>query len=185
MTSVYLENTSSVQGTSPSPQVTLNGSYVLGNGCVVLKVTAFTPWDSPDNLVSAATERLVDRVKAAVVVPLCFFIGGAGNCLNMAVFLKQGLRERINMCLFTLALLDFVYLSFAFFIYGERITALFKSLPRSVYYLYCLYLTFYWKAHPQKRLDYTVDISQRQKKNTEWKLCYLRMLYIQIQRRLW
>jgi hypothetical protein len=42
------------------------------------------------------------------------------NILSMAVFVKQGLKERINLCLFSLSLVDLVYMTFNFLLYCER-----------------------------------------------------------------
>jgi len=76
-------------------------------GCLVLHYQDFLPWDNPTNVISAKTEDLVRRWKNAVVLPILFLIGGPANVLNMAVFYKQGLKERINVCLFALSLADF------------------------------------------------------------------------------
>ena len=39
-------------------------------------------------------------------VPVVSLLGVVGNALNVAVFFRQGLRERVNVCLFSLALAD-------------------------------------------------------------------------------
>ncbi|KAL8575576.1 hypothetical protein ACOMHN_059640 [Nucella lapillus] len=88
--------------------------------CVVLKVEGVVPWDNPDSLISADTEDMVHRVKYTVILPLLFLIGGPANVINMAVFYKQGLRERINVCLFSLSVVDFLYLFFNLLFYAEQ-----------------------------------------------------------------
>ena len=90
-------------------------------GCLVLHYQDFLPWDNPTNVISAETEDLVRRWKNAVVVPILFLIGGPANVLNMAVFYKQGLKERINVCLFALSLADFLYLLQTIIFRGENI----------------------------------------------------------------
>ena len=40
------------------------------------------------------------------LVPVVSLLGVVGNALNVAVFFRQGLRERVNVCLFSLALAD-------------------------------------------------------------------------------
>ena len=40
------------------------------------------------------------------LVPVLSLFGVVGNALNVAVFFRQGLRERVNVCLFSLALAD-------------------------------------------------------------------------------
>ena len=56
-----------------------------------------------------------------MVVPILFLIGGPANVLNMAVFYKQGLKERINVCLFALSLSDFLFVLQTFVLYIESV----------------------------------------------------------------
>jgi len=86
-----------------------------------------------DNLVRLEVEAFAERLKGAIVLPLLFLIGGPANVINMAVFYKQGLRERINLCLFALSLADELYLIHSMFINRERIHTQFTTPPRSVY----------------------------------------------------
>ena len=97
-------------------------------GCLVLQYKDFLPWDNPTNVISAKTEDLVRRWKNALVLPVLFLIGGPANVINMAVFYKQGLKERINVCLFALSLADFLYLLQVFILYSE--SALFAQKER-------------------------------------------------------
>ena len=90
-------------------------------GCLVLQYEGFLPWDNPTNFISAQTEDLVRRCKNAIVLPILFLIGGPANVINMAVFYKQGLKERINVCLFALSLADFLYLLQTIILYCESI----------------------------------------------------------------
>ena len=89
------------------------------------------PWNNPNNLISLEAELLFYSIKTSVFIPV-LLIGFTANCINMAVFFKQGLKERINLCLFSLALVDLLSLSevLAFhadklfsFTAGERIVA--------------------------------------------------------------
>ena len=110
--------------------VTSNGSSVThpSTGCLVLQLQLdFLPWDNPDNIVSAQTENLVRRLRDVVVLPILFTIGGPANVMNMAVFYKQGLKERINMCLFALSLADELYLLFSMTLYGEQLQLQFTT----------------------------------------------------------
>ena len=43
------------------------------------------------------------------------------NILNMLVFVKHGLKERINLCVFFQSLADFVYMTTNFLLYSDRI----------------------------------------------------------------
>ncbi|XP_076465405.1 uncharacterized protein LOC143297116 [Babylonia areolata] len=91
-------------------------------GCVVLGVDTggFIPWDNPDNMVSQDVEQAVDTAVGAVCLPILFLISAPTNILNMLVFWKQGLKERINLCLFYLSCVDFVHMLHAFFCNVDR-----------------------------------------------------------------
>ncbi|PVD26181.1 hypothetical protein C0Q70_13850 [Pomacea canaliculata] len=52
--------------------------------------------------------------------PLLFLFGFPGNILCAAVFYKLGLRERINLCVFALALTDLVTITVSFCVGVER-----------------------------------------------------------------
>ena len=90
-------------------------------GCLILQFQSFVPWDNPDNIVSFQVEDLVRRLKDVVFLPILFLIGGPANVINMAVFYKQGLKERINVCLFALSLADELYLAYSMLVFGEQL----------------------------------------------------------------
>ena len=114
---------------SVNPNITrLNVSH-----CKILHLDGFVPWDNPDNLVSLEAEAFVERLKGAIVLPLLFLIGGPANIINMVVFYKQGLKERINLCLFALSLADELYMIYCMFFNGERIHRQFATSERSVF----------------------------------------------------
>ena len=98
--------------------------------CIILGMNATIPWDNPNNLISLETEKLFDRIKATVILPLLFLVGFPANCTNMAVFFKQGLKERINLCLFSLALVDLMSLAFTFAFHAERLYTQFTDGER-------------------------------------------------------
>ncbi|XP_076465403.1 uncharacterized protein LOC143297114 [Babylonia areolata] len=95
---------------------------VTAEDCVVLGVDTggFIPWDNPDNMVSQDVEQAVDTAVGAVCLPILFLISAPANILNMLVFWKQGLRERINLCLFYLSCVDFVHMLHAFLCNVDR-----------------------------------------------------------------
>ena len=101
-----------------------------GHDCIILGMNATIPWSNPDNLISLEVEYLFDKIKATIIIPVLFLIGLPANCINMVVFFKQGLKERINMCLFSLALVDLIYLSSIFVLYAERIYTQFTDDKR-------------------------------------------------------
>ena len=89
--------------------------------CIILRFQDFIPWDNPDNIISFQVEDLVRRLKDVVFLPILFLIGGPANVINMAVFYKQGLKERINVCLFALSLADGLYLASNMLWNGEQL----------------------------------------------------------------
>ena len=90
-------------------------------GCLVLQFQSFVPWNNPDNVISFQVEDLVRRIKDVVFMPILFLIGGPANVINMAVFYKQGLSVRINVCLFALSLADEFFLVNSMLLYGEQL----------------------------------------------------------------
>ena len=91
------------------------------DGCYVVRFEEmeFLPWDNPDNIVNAAVEDIARKVKDNLL-PIFFLIGWPANVINMAVFYKQGLKERVNLCLFALSLADELSLIYTMFFYGEQ-----------------------------------------------------------------
>ncbi|XP_076464666.1 uncharacterized protein LOC143296534 [Babylonia areolata] len=106
-----------------------NTSHPSGCRKVVYSEMEFLPWDNPDNIVSAEAEAFAYRLKCIVLV-LLFLIGGPGNVINMAVFYKQGLKDRVNLCLFALSLADELYLIAAMFHHAELVHTQFSSTDR-------------------------------------------------------
>ena len=98
--------------------------------CIILGVNTTIPWDNPNNLISLEAEYLFDRIKCTILTPILFFVGFPANCINMAVFFKQGLKERINLCLFSLALIDLFCSTVVFSFYAERIYTQFTDGER-------------------------------------------------------
>ena len=134
------DSESGMEMTSPptADDVSQSASLVPEN-CIILGMNTTIPWDNPNNLISLEAEQLFDRIKATVILPLLFFVGFPANCINMAVFFKQGLKERINLCLFSLALVDLSCLSLTFVFHAERLYTQFTNGDRiGVVYRYML-----------------------------------------------
>ena len=74
----------------------------------------FLPCNNPENLVDEATAAQVERLLLMTLLPLLEFFGITTNVINCVVFVKQGLRDRINLCLFSLALADISFLLLIF-----------------------------------------------------------------------
>ncbi|XP_076467219.1 uncharacterized protein LOC143298286 [Babylonia areolata] len=102
---------------------TTTTNTTTADGCVVLGIGTggFVPWDNPDNIVSEAVEQAVDTAVGGVCLPLLFLLSAPTNVLNMLVFWRQGLRERINLCLFYLSLVDLLHMLHAFFCNVDRL----------------------------------------------------------------
>ncbi|KAL8569087.1 hypothetical protein ACOMHN_054233 [Nucella lapillus] len=64
------------------------------------------PWDTSDPFFSASTRVLLQRVLKCYVRQPIVLVGIPGNVLCCAVFLKQGLSDRINLLLFWMAVAD-------------------------------------------------------------------------------
>lgn len=66
------------------------------------------------------TEYWIRTILPAGLVPVLFILGFPTNILNAAVFYKHGLRERINLCLFALALADLIVVTVLFLLSAEQ-----------------------------------------------------------------
>ena len=111
------------------PSVMANVS--VSDGCLIVRFEEmeFLPWDNPDNIVTAEVENIARRVKENLS-PIFFLIGGPANVINTLVFYKQGLKERVNLCLFALSLADLLYLIQTIFISGEKMHLQFLTNER-------------------------------------------------------
>lgn len=72
----------------------------------------------------------INYITTSYLFPLLFLFGAVGNILSMAVFCKLGLRERINLCLFALAAVDFIVVSYAFALHSESFYMRFTARNR-------------------------------------------------------
>nr|KAG5713991.1 hypothetical protein BaRGS_020319 [Batillaria attramentaria] len=64
-----------------------------------------------DSIISYATVVLVERIATCGVSPVLFLVGVPTNVLNCIVFYRQGLRDRMNLLLFSLALVDMAFVA--------------------------------------------------------------------------
>ncbi|XP_076436155.1 uncharacterized protein LOC143275762 [Babylonia areolata] len=121
------QNSTALNTSAPHPPNT----SVTSSECFMLQFQDFVPWNNPDNLISFQTEDLIRRLKDVVFLPILFLIGVPANVINMAVFYRQGLKERINVCLFALSLADALYLLCNMLWYGEQLHLQFTT--RDIY----------------------------------------------------
>lgn len=89
--------------------------------CVVLRFTDYIPWNNPYDVTSLETEQAFQTFVNGAMLPLLFLISFPTNLLNMIVFYKQGLRERVNFCLFAQSAIDFAYIIYVFAINSDNI----------------------------------------------------------------
>ena len=108
-----------------------NGNASVPAGCYVINFEEleYLPWDNPDNIVSAEVEDITRRVKD-MLIPILFLIGGPANVINMAAFYKQGLKERVNLCLFALSLADELFMIEVMLLFGEQMHVQFTTKER-------------------------------------------------------
>ncbi|KAL8624714.1 hypothetical protein ACOMHN_002409 [Nucella lapillus] len=64
----------------------------------------------PGSLIQTEDFQLAERVIECGVLPALSVLGLPANVLNMLVFYRQGLRDKMNLCLFALAFVDFIFL---------------------------------------------------------------------------
>ncbi|KAL8625938.1 hypothetical protein ACOMHN_012530 [Nucella lapillus] len=93
----------------------------IPEGCLKIRFSdmEFLPWNNPDNIVSEEVEVYTRKVRF-VTLQVLFLIGGPANIINMAVFYKQSLKDRVNLLLFSLSLADEIFLLMALLNYAEE-----------------------------------------------------------------
>ncbi|XP_025098587.1 uncharacterized protein LOC112566574 [Pomacea canaliculata] len=79
--------------------------YVAGK-----KAEVVLPWNNVYDLISYETYQRLNLILQCVVKPILSVVGIPSNIVNCVVFWRQGLRDRMNFCLFCLALADLLYL---------------------------------------------------------------------------
>lgn len=87
------------------------------------------------NGMSNETRQLIETLCFAVATSIICLVGIPTNAINCLVFWRQGLQDRMNVCLFCLALVDLLYLmsEFAVFSVSSYIDALDKTLGEEYY----------------------------------------------------
>ncbi|KAL8623536.1 hypothetical protein ACOMHN_051146 [Nucella lapillus] len=106
-------------------------THSIAAHCRIIDNNTRIPWNHPGNVVSWQTEELFYKVCSGLLIPLFFIFGTPANVLNMVVFYKQGLKERINFCLFFLALVDILHLTPLFIFQVEHINSWFTGELRN------------------------------------------------------
>ncbi|XP_025097633.1 uncharacterized protein LOC112565947 [Pomacea canaliculata] len=76
-------------------------------------VASYLPWTNPLNLISFDTYQKTLYYFNTVVKPVVVIVGVPTNIISCIVFKRQGLCDRMNLCLFVLALVDMTYLAYS------------------------------------------------------------------------
>ncbi|KAL8602128.1 hypothetical protein ACOMHN_007397 [Nucella lapillus] len=108
---MFSSENSSLSGdtTRPVLREKVTGLDLVHEACVIKQVSDVVPWDNQDNLIPKQAEVMVKFLVTVVFLPLCFLVSLSTNLVNIGVFCKLGLKERVNMCLFSLSVLDLLY----------------------------------------------------------------------------
>ncbi|PVD28418.1 hypothetical protein C0Q70_11005 [Pomacea canaliculata] len=91
------------------------------NGCAVLPFDDFVPWNNQYDIIKAEVFELFQTAVSGVYLQLLFLISAPANILCMIVFYKHGLRERINLCVFSLSLVDFIFITHSFLQHADSL----------------------------------------------------------------
>ncbi|XP_076464812.1 uncharacterized protein LOC143296666 [Babylonia areolata] len=115
-----MEVTHSVHGDVQS----LGPNVTFKDGCTESEVVFIDleqlPEDDHHNIVTSEVEMIARKIKDSLLV-IFFITGGPANVINMAVFFKQGLKDRVNLCLFALSLADELHLIMGMIHHGEQL----------------------------------------------------------------
>ena len=119
---VVINTTSSRHGVD-----NVTAAFQAPEGCLVIPFSNIRPWDNPEDLVSHETYQHVMLFVNVYFISLCFVISVPTNVINMAIFWKHGIKERINLCLFCLSFADLIIVSFYFLMYAEMVYTTFTN----------------------------------------------------------
>ncbi|XP_076464818.1 uncharacterized protein LOC143296673 [Babylonia areolata] len=108
--------------THGEPDISAMQNLSLPNGCSDVIFVDDEHHSSGGHHDAAGTEaEIVLRKIKDVVLVLTFLIGAPANVINMAVFYKQGLKDRVNLCLFALSFADEIHLIMGMIHHGEQL----------------------------------------------------------------
>lgn len=79
--------------------------------CLIISQNVSIPCNHVEGIFTPEFRETVKKVVYIGFIPLAFVVGAIANVLNCLVFCRQGLSDRINLCVFSLALSDLVYLT--------------------------------------------------------------------------
>ncbi|XP_025101169.1 probable G-protein coupled receptor 32 [Pomacea canaliculata] len=77
----------------------------------VTKATSFLPSSNPNGIMKYETYLLCEYILSCWLHNAITLVGVPTNLISCLVFYKQGLRDRMNLCLFCLALVDLLFVA--------------------------------------------------------------------------
>lgn len=92
----------------PGGENSTGGLVAPPDGCLVIPFSVYSPWSHPEDLVSHEAQQAFNKFVNVYMLTAFFVVSVPTNLLCLLVFWRHGLRERINLCLFFLALADFL-----------------------------------------------------------------------------
>ena len=101
-------------------------------GCVVIPLSTLTPWLNPNDLVSYETQMGFRKFVNVYMLTILILVCVPSNAVNMVVFWRLGIRERINVCLFCLSFADLMIVLCHFLWNLDGLWALFSGSPPSL-----------------------------------------------------
>ncbi|KAL8570086.1 hypothetical protein ACOMHN_033765 [Nucella lapillus] len=101
----------------------------IPQGCLPFPLSTSTPWNHPEDLVSRSVQQKFKEIIDVYVLTPLFFLFLPLNIINMVVFWKHGIKERINVCLFFLSLSDIIVIAIHFVLKLDRLYATMTNSP--------------------------------------------------------
>ncbi|XP_025097632.1 uncharacterized protein LOC112565946 [Pomacea canaliculata] len=100
-----------------------------------------SPWNNVDDLITYETFQKFNLYVQCLIKPLVLLVGVPSNVVNCVVFWRQGLRDRMNLCLFCLSLTDLLYLILVFVqtVIGPFVEFVDILLGKEIYYKCVVY----------------------------------------------
>ncbi|KAK7116346.1 hypothetical protein V1264_002040 [Littorina saxatilis] len=91
--------------------ISISDDNATTSECVRLSLSSLKICSQRDTVMSQASRAWMEDVMYIGLLPLLAVVGVLTNVINCVVFNAQGLKDRVNMCLFCLCLADIVFLS--------------------------------------------------------------------------
>ena len=102
----------------------------IPEGCITNQPNdaGFLPWNNTHNIITFEERRFINQISNGCL-QLLFLIGGPANFISAIVFAKQGLKDRINLLLFSISIADELYLCTHMLLKSEEFFSIFTGKP--------------------------------------------------------